>query len=229
MLQPQAKKQLYVCFDRGSQEIFYASMVNQKGALAEMRSSTDVESGAVLCLKPVPPDWDGKPISQNEIVNTPQTMEANVIRKEGRNSFHIRILSYEAQDVANRIRTGQISEDKLKIDASEAGLIYSVRVEGRIALEAATKLKAYLGGLSLDHKLILLDLTGLLYLDKNCVGMLIVGLKDIVKQGRIIAILVKSDTLFEEMLLESKISAVAEVHTSRDEAVASLLRRTFSG
>lgn len=225
MLNPPLKK-LYACLNKESQQTFFASMVDQKGTMAEMRSSYAVNQGDVILLKPVEEGWNGKPFAPNEITGSTQTLEGNVTRAEGRGVFFVRVLSFAEKDIANQVRTGQISKDNLKIESSAAGLVVTIRMQGRLAMESATRLKPFLT--TPDQNLLLIDCTGLSYVAKNSVNMLYLTLKEAWESGKHISMLVNPESSVEEMLRDSKIREIVDIQYNRDEAVAGLISQNFT-
>ncbi len=219
-------KKLYACLDKESQKTFFASMVEQKGTTAELRSSHTISQGDVLLLKPVEEGWDGKPFSPSDISNAPDVLEGNVTRAEGRGVFFIRMLSFAEQDIAQQVRTGKLSKDNLRIERSEAGLIATVKLQGRIAMESATKIKPYIT--KSEQTCILLDFTGLSYIAKNSINMLYLSLKDAWEDGKHLSILVNPSSSVEESIADSKIREIADIQRDRDEAVAALISRNLT-
>lgn len=223
-----SKRQLYACAERGGSGVFYASLIEQKGSIAEMRSSNPVETGAILKLIPLGGDWDGTPVPRSEIEDAPGALEANVIRREGRGAFHIRILSHEEQNVAERIRAGSLSEDKLKIETERAGLITTAKLTGRMGLESVTRLQTVLAGPQSRDQLVLLDLTGLIYMAQKSLGLLRITLRKAMERGVQMTILVRDESPVAELIESSTLCQLVEIHHSRDEAAASLLRKTLT-
>jgi anti-anti-sigma factor len=175
---------------------------------------------------PVEDGWDGKPFKPSDITGSTQSIEGNVSRAEGRGVFFVRMLSFAEQDVANQVRTGQLSKDNLKIESSEAGLVVTIKLQGRLAMESATRLKPYLN--PQNQNMILLDCTGLSYVAKNSVNMLYLNLKEAWENNKHICLLINSGSSVEDMLRDSKISDITDIQTDRDEAVAGLLSRNLT-
>lgn len=219
-------KKLFACLNKDNNEIFFASMVMQKGTMSEFRSSYNVNQGDVLILMPVEEGWNGNPFTPSDILNSSDTLEGNVTRAEGRGAFILRMLSFAEQDVANQVRTGQISKDNLKIDSSEAGFVLTVKMQGRVAMESATRLKPYLN--PENQNMILIDCLELSYVAKNSVNMLYLSLKDAWENGKHVCLLVTPNSAVEEMLRDSKIQDFADIQTDRDEAIAGLLSRNLT-
>jgi len=222
-----AEKKLYVCLDKNSRQIFFASMISERGAQAEMRSSGNFEKGMMLLMRPVPENWGGDTFTPEMITESQETMEAHINRTEGRGTFSVRILSTDQKELIERVRTRAQMVDTLKIETTEAGMVVTMRLEGRITLETAAKLQSVLRGLSVNQTLLLLDLTQDIHLATTGVGMFFMMLKEAVKHGRFISILVEPESRIGSVLGETKIGRVAKIYTKRDEAVAALLKKTL--
>lgn len=219
-------KKLYACLNKENHETFFASMVDQKGTMAEMRTSHAINQGDVIALVPVEEGWDGQPFNPSDILGSNQTVEGNVTRAEGRGVFFLRMLSFAEQDVANQVRTGQLSKDNLKIESTEAGLVVTVKLQGRLAMESATRLKPHVNPQS--HNMVLLDCTGLSYIAKNSINMFYLSLKEAWENSKHICVLVNPGSSVEEMIQDTKIAEIADIQSDRDEAIASLLSRNLT-
>lgn len=221
------EKRLYVCLDRGSGQIFYASMVSRDGSQAEMRSSWEIEKGMSILMRPVPENWGGQSFGVGDIKDHPESMEASISRTEGRGAFFIRILTFDELDIVNRMRTGQLREDALKITVSVAGLVATIKMEGGVGIESAAKIQGVLREFPTTRQLILLDMSRLAHFGTGGVAMLYMVLKEAAAEGRVINILVKPGSRIEEILSKSKIETIAAVFDNRESAVTALLKSTL--
>jgi hypothetical protein len=218
------KQKLYVCLDRGTGEIFYASMITRSLTQAHLRSSRYVEKGASLLILPVPTDWNGEAYSAQAIREDRNAIEAHVNRVEGRGSFFVRLISSMEQEILNRVRTGQMQEDNLKIARSQAGLITTVKLSGGLGIDSAARVQVELREIGAEMPLVLLDLTGLAYFAKGGLGWFYLVLKEAMERGLVIRILAKKGSRIEEFLQDSKINRLVRVFYQRDQAVGDLLQ-----
>ncbi|RJP27106.1 MAG: hypothetical protein C4527_13965 [Candidatus Omnitrophota bacterium] len=220
-------KKLYVCLDKETEAVFYASMIMDSGSQAEMRTSHEVGKGMLLLMMPVPEEWDGGRITAQLIQENPETVEAQINRTEGRARFNVRIFSRDERELADMVRAGRISNKFLKIETIEAGIITTFKVSGRLVVESVGRLQPVLKSLPEDKKLILLDLTTLSFIAGASVNILYVMLEEAIQQKRLIKILAKPESRVWETIIDSKIQTITTTYTNREEAVAALLQETL--
>ncbi len=220
-------KKLYVCLDKESEEIFYASMVLDSGLQADMRTSYEVKKGMLLLMMPVSEEWDGGVITEKIIQENPETVEAQINRTEGRGKFNVRIFTRDEREIADMVRAGRISYKTLKIETMEAGLISTIKVSGRLVVETVGRLQPVLRAIPAEKKLILLDFTSISFIANTSLNMLYLMLEESIQKKRIIKILAQEESKIYEILTDSKISTLISIHTDRDEAVAALLQETI--
>ena len=122
-------RNVFCLSESDSEAIFFASMIYRSGTRAHMRSSFDVQKGDALLIAPVP-ETERKQYTAEAVKSSRDKVEAHVNRVEGRGTYHVRLVSCNEQDILNRVRTGQIKEDYLKIEPMQAGLITTLRLTG---------------------------------------------------------------------------------------------------
>lgn len=189
-----------------------------------MRSSFDVQKGDALLIAPVPETWNGKQYTAEAVKSSRDKVEAHVNRVEGRGTYHVRLVSCNEQDILNRVRTGQIKEDYLKIEPMQAGLITTLRLTGGLGIEAAARFQKILREYGKEHPLILIDLTQLFSFATGGVGMFYLILKEAVEKNQKICVCVEQDSRVEEMLVNSKVVDTVPVYDNREKCVTVLLQ-----
>lgn len=191
-----------------------------------MRSSAKVDKGCSLLMRPIPEDWKGEKYTADQIRECSETIEASVTRTEGRGVFQVRLFTFDEQDIVNRIRTGQMREDCMKVVTVDAGMVTTLKIEGGVSMESAARMQRILRDLPKNRNLILLDMTQLSYFGSNGVAMLYMVLKDQLDK-RNICILVKPDSRIQDLLNKSKIESVSSIFDNRESAVMALLQTQF--
>lgn len=219
-------KKLYACQERENKEVFYASMLSKNGSLADMRTSTEVKKGMHLMLMPIAEGWNGEIISADQILKSDEAFEATVMRVQGRGSFQIRIISLDELDKINRIRTGKAGLSNLESEIVTAGMIATIKLAGRMDINSSAHVQAVIKKVPEKYKLILFDVTKISILGHSAVAMLMMLLKEELKDRRF-SFLVKAGTEVEDSLLESKISLLGSVFSDRDVAITFLLKESL--
>ncbi len=217
-------RQLVVCLEQDSGQVFYASLSERKDWQAKLRTTWEVKQGDTLFLLPVPPDWTGGAFSPHEIRNSNQVMEAQVNRMEKRGTYHIRIRTNEQQEIVDRVRCGLIREDRLTIEWVRAGKVDIYKLSGRLGVKSVLRLQSTLRKHPLDRRLVLLDLTKLLLIAGSCVGMLYTILKEERERGLVLDILEKPEGRVHQVIANTKIPEVVPVFSVYEDAVTCLLR-----
>ncbi|MDP8246180.1 MAG: STAS domain-containing protein [Candidatus Hinthialibacter antarcticus] len=219
---------LYICVNKENQEVFFASMINRKDFHANLRSSHAIDKGMSLIMIEAPPDWDGKPIPAESITKSSKSFEAHVIYNEGRGSFRVRILSGDQKDMVERVRSGSIKKNILSVKVREVGAIYELDLKGRLGVDSVGKIQRALRELPEKIKPLLFDFAGVTHISNDCFGVLSETLESYREKGHAINILVPPDSHIEEVMSKSRLSAIIEVYSDREQAVTALLMRTFS-
>ncbi|MBZ0258356.1 STAS domain-containing protein [bacterium] len=219
---------LYVCLNKEKQEVFHASLVDRKDFHANLRTSYSIEKGMTLMMMEVPEDWDGKPFEPQTLAKSSKAFEAHVIYTEGRGAFRVRMLSGEQKDMVDRVRSGSIKKNILHATLREVGAIYEVDLKGRLGVDSVGKIQRALRDLPEKIKPILFDFGGVAHIAKDCFGVFGELLETYKEKGHAISILVPPDSRVEEIMANSRLSAVIEVYNDREQAVTALLMRTFS-
>jgi len=217
-------RQLVVCLEQNSGEVFYASLSERKDWQAKLRTTWEVKQGDTLFLLLVPPDWNGGAFSPHDIRNSDQVMEAQVNRMEKRGTYHIRIRTNEQQEILDRVRCGLIRDDRLVIDCVQAGKVDIYKLTGRLGVQSVLRLQSTLRKHPLNRRLVLLDLTKLLLIAGSCVGMLYTILKEERDRGLVMDILNKPEGRVHQVIANSKIPEIVPVFSVYEDAVACLLR-----
>ncbi len=217
-------RQLVVCLEQNSGEVFYASLSERKDWQAKLRTTWEVKQGDTLFLLLVPPDWNGGAFSPHDIRNSDQVMEAQVNRMEKRGTYHIRIRTNEQQEILDRVRCGLIRDDRLAIDCVRAGKVDIYKLTGRLGVQSVLRLQSTLRKHPLNRRLVLLDLTKLLLIAGSCVGMLYTILKEERDRGLVMDILNKPEGRVHQVIANSKIPEIVPVFSVYEDAVACLLR-----
>lgn len=221
------ERKLHICIDKGTGDVFFASMVGRKNLQADMRTSYQIEKGKSLIMMPVPEGWNGETIEKETIQSSPDSFEAHVTRMEGRGSFTVRIMSDDQRYLADLYRSGVYHEGSTKVEVSEAGLVVTIKMIGNYGTHSAIRLESAIRDLAKKQKLVLLDLTDLTYHISSGLGMLYTVIKTACEKGLKIHILAKPDTRMRSALLESKVDQMAKVYSDRDSAIAGLLMNTI--
>ncbi|HPO98970.1 MAG TPA: hypothetical protein PLX83_00145 [bacterium] len=223
-MKEQKARQLVVCLQADSGQVFYASLSKLNDFQAMLRTTYEMEQGVTLFLMPVPSDWTGGAFSPQQIRDSEQRMEAQVNRRERRGMYHIRIRSNEQQEIVERVRCGLFREDRLTIDWVRAGKVDIYKLSGRLGVQSVLRLQSTLRKHPEDHALVLLDLTHLTWIAGSCMGMFYTILKESREQALVLGILVKPEGRIHQVITNSKIPEVVPVFSVYEEAVAWLLR-----
>jgi len=217
------KRQLYACLDKESGKTFFASYVDQRGMHIDLRSSWTTVRGKTLILMPVPDTWTGSDIYPDQILNSPNSFEANVSRAESRGQFQVRMLSFDQQDIVEHLHTG-IRKDYLVLEQSRAGIVDIIKLSGRVSVESVGRIQSALRAESGKKRLILLDARDLISISSASLGMLNTIVKEEMAKGLVLNFLVKPKSRAEGEIIESRILDIAPMHDEYDVAVASLLQ-----
>ncbi|MFH1740786.1 MAG: hypothetical protein ABIH23_17400 [bacterium] len=224
----QERKELHVCLTEGSQKTFYASLVSLDGLMANLRSSTPVGKGATIYLVPVPEGWQGQQLDPDYVMKHPN-LKSGQVSRISRGSFMLRLATEEAQHMRKQIRDGSVGLDDLTVKITEAGAVTTIQVTGGLGMASATKLQAALRKLSGSQSLALLDTTDMTVTSEAAVKFLLQFIKESEEGGKHICILTRPSSRLLGILAGGDDSSVVEVHTNREMAVASLIKRTLEG
>lgn len=220
--------QLYVCVNKVNHDVFFASMAKQKDMTADFRTSYGIDKGMSLMVMPVPDDWKGGDYEPDDIIGSKNALEAHVIYTEGRGQFRIRILSGDQQDMVDRVRSGSMKENVLRVEVKEIGAIYEVLLKGRLGVDSVGKVQRALRGLPDKVKPLLFDFSGVTYMAKDSFGVLSEMFEHYRGRGYAMSILVPAESRAAEILGSSRLSAMIEIYSDREQAVTALLMRSFT-
>ncbi len=219
-------KELHVCLVEGTQTPFFASMVSLDGLMADLRSSTKVEKGATVHIAPVPEHWKGGKFTAEQVMNSPQ-MKSGQVSRCGRGSFTLRLLTEEAQHMRKQIRNGSVGLDDLLVKTTEAGAVTTLEVSGGLSISSVTKIQAALRKLGPSQRLALLDLTDMTATSDAAVKFLDRYIRKFEEKGKHACFLIRPNSRIVEILASGDEETMVEIHTDREMAVMSLIRKTL--
>ncbi|HPA47850.1 MAG TPA: hypothetical protein PK395_18950 [bacterium] len=219
-------KELHVCLVEGTDIPFFASMVSLDGFMADLRSSTEVEKGATIHLAPVPEHWKGGKFTADEVRNSPN-MKSGQVSRCGRGNFTLRLLTEEAQHMRKQIRDGSVGMDDLIVKTIEAGAVTTLQVSGGLSISSVTKIQAGLRKLGPSQQLALLDLTDMTATSDAAVKFLVRYIRECEEKGKHACFLIRPNSRIVEILASGDEESMIEIHTDREMAVMSLIRKTL--
>ncbi|MBI1388047.1 MAG: hypothetical protein GC154_06325 [bacterium] len=222
------ENKLHVCLNKETREVFFASMVDRKDLHADLRTSYNIDKGMTLLIMPIAEDWKGGTIAADAIVNSTKSIEAHVIRTEGRGAFRVRMLTGDQKDIAERVRSGGLRGNRLAVDVQEVGAIFEIRLSGRIGVDSVGKIQRAVKGLPANTKPILFDMTEVVYLGKDSFGVFSELIDELREKGHPMSILVEPESRSQELVSSSRLAGLVDVFDDREKAVTTLLLRTFT-
>ncbi len=223
-------RQLYCCViassEEGKEKVFHASFIEKKGRGMVVGTSFPLERGHQVYLAPVPPNWDGKDLTVDEVKDHTDVIVANFGRAEGRGRYMLTCLSEKEREAYLSIRNGFIRDEGFSLETQESESIITIIIRGRVGFGSAGKFKAVLERNLQGGQPIIVDLRETEELSSLGMATLSSLLRELHRFRPQVALLVEPKSRIMRTLTQTRIGELVKIY-SKPELAREVLKRTY--